>query len=339
MITRRKVIMKREGNLFELIIEPENLRLAFWKAKKGKQNRREVIEYEYNLEKNLFFLREQLQEGTIKIGEYHYFKIYDPKERLICAASFQERVLHQAIMNICDDNFEKYQIYESYATRKGKGTHAAINIAKVNSRSNICYLKLDIHKYFDSIDHAILKKLLRRRFKDGHLIHLFDMIINSYDSEEGKGLPIGNLTSQYFANYYLAYFDHYVKEGLKIKDYVRYMDDMVIWDNDKSKLKEYMRIIKNYLKEELDLELNKPSINYTAVGLPFLGYRIYDKKMKLNNRSKKRFIRKLKLYTKKLEENEWSEKEYQIHLLPLLDFVQKAETRNLRNNIINKGIN
>ena len=331
--------MKRKGNLFELIIEPENLRLAYWKAKKGKQYKREVIEFEDTLETNLLILRKQLNEGNLTIGNYNYFKIYDPKERLICAASFRERVLHQAIMNICDEYFEKYQIYDSYATRKGKGTHSAIERAKTNCRKNKWYLKLDIHKYFDSIDHAILKKLLRRRFKDGYLLQLFDLIIDSFSTEEGKGLPIGNLTSQYFANFYLAYLDHYLKEELCIRYYVRYMDDMVIWDNDIKALKEYFKIIKNFLNDRLDLELNKPALNYTSLGLPFLGYRIFDNKMKLNKRSKKRFIRKINLYGKKLEDDVWSEKEYQNHILPLLDFVQKAETRNLRNKVIYEGIN
>ena len=123
--------MKRENNLISLIADPDNLRLAFWKARKAKDVKMEVAEFRKSLDKNLLTLRNELLLGNVQVGQYHYFTIYDPKEREICAASFRERVLHHALMNVCHANFEKYQIFVSYASRKGKGTYAAINRASV----------------------------------------------------------------------------------------------------------------------------------------------------------------------------------------------------------------
>lgn len=158
--------MKREGYLMERIADPDNLRLAFWKAKRGKSAKLEVMAYQKNLDKNLLFLRNELIAGEVTVGNYHYFKVYDPKERQICAAAFSERVLHHALMHVCHDNFEKYQIYDSYASRLGKGTFAALERATLFQKQYPWFLKLDVRKYFDSIDHSILKNLLRKRFKD-----------------------------------------------------------------------------------------------------------------------------------------------------------------------------
>jgi len=331
--------MRRVGNLIEQIAEPENLRIAFYKAMRGKREKQDVRDFQSNLESNLTLIHRQILDGELEFGDYHYFKIYDPKERMICAAAFRERVIHQAIMNICDEYFESFQISNSYATRRGKGTHLAIERALENSKKKGIFLKLDIRKYFDSIDHEILKMLLRRRFKDGFLLQIFDKIIDSYTTESGKGVPIGNLTSQYFANYYLAYLDHYIKEELRVKHYVRYMDDMVLWDNDKAVLKSNLGKIDKYLGEKLKLEMKPIVLNYTEKGLPFLGYRIYPKGLRLNNRSRKRFTRKAQLFSMKLEEGEWSERDYQRHILPLIDFISKADTYSLRLSVFYKGIN
>ena len=191
--------MKRENNLIEKITEPDNLRLAFWKARKAKEGKMEVTEFRKELDKKLLTLQEELLSGNVQVGNYHYFTIFDPKERLICAASFKERVLHHAIMNICHVNFEKFQIFDSYASRLGKGTYAALERAKFFQVKYKWFLKLDVRKYFDTIDHCILKQLLAKRFKDLSLLNVFFNIIDSYETSTGKGLPIGNLTSHAFA--------------------------------------------------------------------------------------------------------------------------------------------
>jgi len=328
--------MKRAHSLLPKIAEMDNMRLAFWKASHKKSGKKEILEYQQNLEFNLLMMRRQILEGSIEVGDYHYFKIYDPKERLICAASFPERVLHHAIINICEPVFEKFQIYDSYATRKRKGTHAALERAFIFQKKNNVFLKLDVRKYFDSIDHEILLKILYRKFKDTYLLRLFEQIIQSYETEPGKGLPIGNLTSQFFANFYFAGFDHFVKENLRIKYYVRYMDDMVLWCDDKKKIKEYYAKIKEYIYD-LKLSLNPEVLNFTEKGLPFLGYRLFKNQIRLNKRSKQRFIKKMNLYQQYLEQQVWSQECYQSHILPLLDFIQTAETMNLRKQVL-KGI-
>lgn len=178
-----------------------------------------------------------------------------PKKRLICAASFAERVLHHALMNVCHTFFDNQQINESYATRPNKGTYKAVEKAKYFSKHYKYYLKLDIRKYFDSISHSILLKKLKTIFKDPDLLEIFRQIIESYHSSEGKGLPIGNLTSQYFANFYLAEFDHFIKQTHRIKPYVRYMDDFILWANSPEKLNKILILITNYLQQYLALSL------------------------------------------------------------------------------------
>lgn len=324
--------MKREDNLFEKIVEPENLRLAFWKARKAKDGKKEVIEFAKNLDKNLMNLRFELLHGTLELGDYHYFTIYDPKERKICAANFKERVLHHAIMNICHDNFEKFQICNSYASRLNKGTYAGLKKAAEYQKKYKWYLKLDIKKYFDTIDHKILKSQLCRRFKDKRLLSIFSQIIDSYKVESGTGVPIGNLTSQYFANHYLGYADHFVKEILNVPAYVRYMDDMILWSNDKSGLLRNGRDFESFLNDTLNLTLKLFCLNSVEKGLPFCGYNLFPHKTLLGNNSKKRFKSKLQHFNLKLNNQEWNQKEYQSHVLPLFAFVQHADTFMLRKN-------
>lgn len=240
-------------------------------------------------------------------------------------------------MNVCEEYFEKYQIYDSYATRKGKGTHHALLRAKKFHYDNSVFLKFDVRKYFDSINQDVLTKMLERKFKDSRLLNLFSDIINSYSVSPKKGLPIGNLTSQFFANFYLSGFDHYAKEVLQIKAYVRYMDDMVFWGDDKQDLLNKSYLIESYING-IDLILKPKVFNYTDKGLPFLGYRLFNDRVKLTRRSKMRFIDKVNKYNEYLITGYWSEKEYQMHLLPLIDFVSKADSFELRSKLF-RGIN
>lgn len=322
--------MKRENNLISLIADPDNLRLAFWKARKAKEGKMEVAEFRKSLDKNLLTLRNEILSGNVQVGQYHYFTIFDPKERKICAATFRDRVLHHALMNVCHANFEKYQISDSYASRLGKGTYAALERASVFQKQYKWFLKLDVRKYFDSIDHAKLKTMLANRFKDKALLHIFFQIIDSYQTNSDKGLPIGNLTSQYFANHYLALADHHIKEKLQASAYVRYMDDMVIWSNDKNSLLKIGNDFQSFIETELFLTLKPFCLNSTDKGLPFLGYMLFPKTVLLNNSSRKRFKAKLKQYTYKLNHAEWNQAEYQAHVLPLIAFAKHANTFNLR---------
>jgi len=326
--------MKREGALIEQVADMENLCLAYWKARKGKEGKQEVITFVRDLDRNLSSLHNQILCGNVAVGNYHYFTIYDPKERKICAASFSERVLHHALMNVCHANFEKYQVFHSYASRIGKGTFAAVKQAALYQKQYRWFLKLDVRKYFDSIDQSILISLLKRRFKDQFLLRIFTMIIGSYETASGKGLPIGNLTSQYFANHYLACADHFLLEELQPAAYVRYMDDMVIWDNDKNRLLQIGKLFKLFIAEVLFLQLKPFCLNRSEKGLPFCGFLFYPSKIRLNKNSRQRFASKIKKYWNHVELGEWSQSEFQLHITPLLAFTKHADSHGLRKNII-----
>ncbi len=322
--------MRRVGHLIEKIAELDNLYLAFLKAKRGKQFKREVIDFVSHLDDNIAELQKEIVAGHINVGDYRYFRIYDPKERLICAASFRERILLHAIMNVCHRHFEKNLIHDTYATRPGKGTYKALDRA-VKAASHYQYLaKLDFRKYFDSIDHTKLLHLLGRLFKDYALLGLFARIVDSYHENTGKGLPIGNLTSQYFANYYLSELDHWAKEQLHVPFYIRYMDDILLAANDKSTLSEADSMIRAYAERELFLSLKPPIIHRSAVGVVFLGYRVLSYHRLLSGRGKRRFRTKLLHFERCLEEGLWSEHEYAMHVLPLLSFTQHAQSKRFR---------
>jgi retron-type reverse transcriptase len=332
--------MKRTNYLIEKIADPDNLRLAFWKAQKGKSEKTEVVSYRNELDKNLMLLREQILSGDVSVGKYYYFKIFDPKERQICAAAFDERVLHHALMNACHDTFEKYQIFDSYACRIGKGTFAALNRAKYFQKKYQWFLKLDVRKYFDNIDHEILKNRLQNRFNEKHLLLIFEKIIDSYSVENvhdpslQTGIPIGNLTSQYFANHYLAFADRYLKETVQMPAYVRYMDDMALWSNNKTELLEVGKKFENFISDNLHLQLKPFCLNATEQGMPFCGYMFFPDKIRLKSANKKRFITKIELYQQQLDRGEWSQKEYQNHIIPMISHVKYADTFNFRQQII-----
>lgn len=330
--------MKRRGYLIEEIAELNNLGLAFWKAQKGKCNAPDVALFRYSLYANLETMRKKIVSGDVTVGHYSYFKIYDPKERLICAAEFYERVLHHAIMNVCHPYFEKYQVYDSYACRKNKGTYAALDRARLFHKKYAYYLKLDVRKCFDTIDHKVLYSSLCRIFKDEMLLYIFYQIIESYQTKLGKGLPIGNLTSQYFANHIFAMLDHFIKEKLGVKAYVRYMDDMVLWMNDKEDLLRNGYLIKNFIKDGFKQDLKVFCLNKCSMGLPFLGYKIYPHQMRLGNRSKKRYVARLKVYYNFLLSSQWSEYKFQQHCIPLIAYTQKADARNYRIRVMDKII-
>lgn len=196
------------------VADPANLRLAFWKAAKSKRAKADCRAFQDQLDQNLTALRAELLLGHVAIGGYHTFTIQDPKQRTICAASFPDRVLHHALMNVCEPVLERAAIFDSYACRKGKGQQAAVHRAASYARRHEWFLKMDIRKYFDSIGHAVLRGLLHRKFKDAGVMDLFDRILASYQTAPGRGLPIGNLTSQHFANFYLAPLDRFIKEQL-----------------------------------------------------------------------------------------------------------------------------
>ncbi len=329
--------MKRAGYLMEQVVDLDNLRLAYWKARKGKAGKSEIRSFVYYLGHNLLKIREDLLSGNFNYGNYHYFTIYEPKERQICAAPFSQRIVHHALMNVCDAYFENYQLYDSYACRKNKGTFAALQRAAYFNRKYAWYLKLDVCKYFDNVDHQILKNNLSRMFKDEALLSHFHKIIDSYSTVERKGLPIGNLTSQYFANYYLAYADHYVKEKLKVPAYVRYMDDMVLWSNDKKILKEQGFLFEKYCNDKLQLQLKPVIMNKNCYGLPFLGFIVHKNFIRLNSNSRRRFKMKVNKYMHDLDNNIISERDFSQNVQALYAFIDHAQSKSFSRNVISQS--
>jgi len=329
--------MKRAGFLYEKIHTYENLCIAFQKASKGKQLRPEVIEYKQSFDSNINKLRIDLINHTPDVGNYYFFKVYDPKQRDICAACFPERVLHHAIMNICEPILDKYAIEDSYACRNKKGSHAAVQRAKYFCKSNKWYLKLDIKKYFDSIDHLILIDLLARKIKDTYFLDLIFKILDTYHTKKGKGVPIGNLISQHMANFYLGKFDHWIKEDLRIKAYIRYMDDFVIFGHKRIDLKNILEKIIIFLAKNLSLKLKENiQLNRVKYGIPFLGYLVFPEKIKLSSASKKRFINKYRDYEMNCIKEYWTIDEMIRHMEPLLEFTKKANSHGFRTDVINR---
>ena len=329
--------MKRIGNLFDAVVEPENLRLAFWKASRGKQHRPDQRKYAARLEEEIEGLRLGLLQGDYPAGDYTRFTVYDPKERVICAAAFRERVLHHALINVCEPLVDGWLMFDCYACRVGKGQAKAVRRAQAFAGRYEWFLKADIRKFFDSVPHEGLKALLRRKFKDGRLLGWFDRIIDTYAAAPGRGLPIGNLTSQHFANLYLDPLDRYVKETLRVDGYVRYMDDFVLWSGEKDELKVARERIAAFVAERLGLDLKaEPYLNRTRHGMDFLGMRVFPDVVRLNRRSKERFAEKARRYEWLLAQGRWTERTYQERMTALTAFAQQADSLAWRKSFFRK---
>ena len=283
--------MKRINNLFEQITDLDNLKSAYLKALKGKRYTPEALLYGNRIDENLYRLKTQLEEETYNHGTYRQFKIYDPKERVITAASFEDRIIHHAIMLVLESVFEKQFIFHTYACRKGKGTHKAVEYASKQARHCKYFLKLDVRKYFDNVDHDILKTKLCRIIKDEKCLRLLFSIIDSF-GEGNKQLPIGNLTSQFFANFYLSSLDHMVLETLKPHGYVRYMDDVIIFEDSRRRLFEFFKALSEFAVNELQLTFKQPVINKCATGIPFLGFLLRGNSISILSKNWKRKVKK-----------------------------------------------
>ena len=285
--------MRRANGLFSRIASLDNLRLAFLTARRGKQQAPDVREFSFRIDTALQEMRRGLLAGDYPLGRYRQFVIHDPKERLITAPCFPERVLHHAIMNVCEPVFERALVFDTFACRQGKGHLAALERARGFSRRCSWFLQLDVRKYFDSIPHDRLMTRLTRLFRERALLELFARILAT--GSVGKtGLPIGSLMSQHFANQYLAPFDRFVKEDLCVPGFVRYMDDSVLWSDSKPLLRSALARSEAFLRNELALTL-KPAapLNRTALGMTFLGARVYPDHSELPRTVRVRLRRKL----------------------------------------------
>lgn len=278
---------------------------AYHKARKCKRYRPDVLEFEANREDNLFHAIEVLKDGTYQPGEYRVFKVWEPKERIIMALPFFDRVIQHMIVNFIEPIFEKRFLFHSYACRKGKGVHEASKTLskwlyelEVVQGKKIYAIKGDIHHYFQSVSHDILKAEIRRYISDKALLKILDRIIDHNGIfPPGVGIPVGNLTSQLFANVYLNKLDQFVKHELKVKYYVRYMDDLIILSEDPAELRRLLAIIEEFLRRELRLELNpKTTILAAKNGINFVGYIHYKDHKKVRKDARRRLTKLLKAF-------------------------------------------
>lgn len=322
--------VQRVGYLYEAICEPDNLRLAFCRAARGKRDRREVRAYSAALGANLAALRAGLITETFPVGSYRLFPVYDPKERVICAAAFAERVLHHAIMNVCEPVLERYAVGASYACRRGKGLHAAVAEAHGMVRRNGWYLKLDVRHYFESLSHAVALAAYQRLIKDRKLLRLLARIFASYETAPGIGLPIGNLISQHTANLVLGRCDHFVKQQLRIRYYLRYMDDMVLFGTDREALARAHTAMTSWVADELELQLKPPQLNRCALGLPWLGFRVRPGGITLGPRARRRFRTKMDDIVAGLGDGRLAEGEAQRRAAALCAFAAVADSAAFR---------
>lgn len=294
--------MKRHGNLFERIIKYENIQLAHKLAKRGKAHYSDVRMVESNPDKYLKQIQQSLVEKTFKTSDYENFKVLVPKEREISKLPYYpDRIVQHAIMNVLRPIWDPIFIYDVYSAIPGKGIHRAIlrlkNFLKDEEYTRYC-LQFDISKFYPSVDHDILLELIKRKIKCRDTLWLLNDI--AYSPPSGKGIPIGNFTSQYFANIYLNWFDHYLKEKLRILYYIRYADDGILLASDKRKLQDIQEAIECYLSNHLKLGLNPKTQIYPVDkrGIDFLGYRTFRNYTLLRKESVRRFKRKLKIIKK-----------------------------------------
>ena len=314
--------MKTYNNLYAELCSFKNLELAYRKARKRKSKKPYVIEFEKNLQQELKDLKCELESLAYKPRPLKRFVVRDPKTRTIHSSSFRDRVVYHALVNILEPIFERIFIHDSYASRKNKGTHNAIArfdkfkrgvsrngaLVKDGFDNNLVkgyVLKADIKRYFDNVDHEILLRIVKRKIIDEKVIWLINRILANFDSKlPGKGMPLGNLTSQFFANVYLNELDYFVKHKLRAKYYLRYVDDFVILHNDKNMLEEFKEKVNNYLKNlRLELHPDKSKIIQLRDGITLLGYRIFYhyKLLRKSNlkKFKENFREELYLYEKK----------------------------------------
>lgn len=322
--------MKRFGNLYYRICDIDNLYLAYTKARKGKGNTYGVIQFEKELDDNINALHKELSEGKYVTSEYQTFIIHDPKEREIYRLPFRDRVVHHAIMNILEDIWTPIFISHTYSCIKGKGIHGALKHLKKDLEdidgTKYC-LKMDIRKYYPSIDHFVLKDIVRKKIKDTKVLKLIDGIIDS-----APGIPIGNYLSQYFANLYLSYFDHWLKEEKCIKYYYRYADDMVVLAASKEKLHFLLSEIKLYLYDKLHLELkgNYQIFPVKDRGIDFVGYVFFHNHIMMRKSIKKKFCRR----TAKLNKKRISPHDYKTKLCSWIGWAKHCNSKHLIKTIL-----
>ncbi|CAN2042017.1 RNA-directed DNA polymerase [Candidatus Magnetomoraceae bacterium gMMP-15] len=343
--------MKRYGNLFKSISSFSNLFEASRKARLGKRYKSSIAAFEFNLENELLKLNAELLEQTYKPQGYYEFHIYDPKPRKISVALYRDRVVHNALCQIIEPIFDRSMIYDTYACRRKKGVHKAVDRFTKFSRKFKYVLKCDVKLYFPSIDHEILKTKIRRKIKCKKTLRLIDAIIDASNPqfkanfyfpgdtlftpyERPKGIPIGNLTSQLFANLYLNDADHFIKEKFSHFPYLRYMDDMVLFGNDKSELWDVLKCLETFLeKDRLLLKAEKSMLYPVHVGVDYLGYKVFPDHRLVRYKNVIRYKRKLKKLQQMYNTGKINLNDVRSSVQSWIGHVQHADSWRLRESI------
>lgn len=338
-------------NLFPEIVSFENLLKAAQKAQKGKRFKHSTAFFNLNLEKELLCLQRQLTSKTYRHGLYTDFVIHDPKMRLISAAPYRDRVVHHALCNVIEPIFDKTFIYDSYACRKGKGTHKAVDRYTAFARKNIYVLKCDISKYFQSMDHENLMSAVADKIRCADTQWLIEEIICSRIDKSQityfpgddlftpfnrrRGIPIGNLSSQFFSNLYLDGMDHFIKETLGCHRYIRYVDDFVVLDDSKERLREIKKEIEEYLVGlRLRLHPRKSRIHRIKDGIRFLGFRVFPTHRLLDKGNALRMRQRMKQMAAEYENGNISLDNVRQRIRSWIGHAAHADTWKLRGRIL-----
>ncbi len=348
--------MKTYRHLYPRVWDFENLYLAYRKARKGKRGREPAADFERVQDDELLRLQEELRSKTYCPGPYRSFYIHEPKRRLISAAPFRDRVVHHALCRVMEPIWETRFIYDSYANRVGKGTHRALDRCTQFARRYRYFLQCDIRQFFPSIDHAILRAEIARLVRDDDLLYLVDTILQSgvgvlseeyrmvyfpgddlFAATRPRGLPIGNLTSQFWANLYLNPFDHFVKRELKCPAYLRYVDDFLLFADDPRILHGWRRALTAHLATlRLTLHEEKARVYPTATGIPFLGFRVYPEHRRLKRRKVVHYRRKLRAMIRDLARGELSFERLDASVRGWVNHVRYGDTWGLRRAVLGR---
>ncbi|MFI0398635.1 MAG: reverse transcriptase domain-containing protein [Thiolinea sp.] len=349
--------MRRLNHLWEEMTSFDNLLLAYHKARKGKRSREEVARFGLQMDKELIRIQARLRHQTWQPSPYRLFTIYERKPRLISAAPFRDRVVHHALMNVLEPLLDKRFIADTYACRQGHGVHLAVKRYQEWAKNHAYALKLDVSRYFPSIDHAILKQQLAERIKDKSVLWLFGTIIDhapdfpreyplyfSGDdlftpAERKKGLPIGNLTSQFLANLYLDDLDHFIKEVLQVRCYIRYVDDLILLSRDKQQLHDWQQAITEKLVDvRLTLHPRKANIFQTRQGVDVLGYQVFPDYRKLRNDNGYRFRQRLRKFSEAYRHGEMEWGDFDPSVQSWIGHAKQADTFQLRQSIFDTTV-
>jgi RNA-directed DNA polymerase len=349
--------LKTYKHLYARIISFENLHHAFKQARRGKRARNDVAAFEYDLEENLLRLQEELQSETYRPGTYFNFRILDPKPRLISAAPFRDRVVHHALCQVIEPIWERRLIHDTYACRVGKGTHAAIERAQAFSRRYPYVLKCDIEHFFPRMDHEILYSRFTRLIADPQTLRLCKLILasgagihadvppayfpgdNLFAAARPRGLPIGNLTSQFWANIHLDPLDQFVKRELKCQAYVRYVDDFLLFSENKAGMHKWRAEIIAFLAGlRLSLHEQEAQVFPVSTGIPFLGWRIHPDHLRLKRRNGVAFQRRFARLRSEYAAGRISRQRMDDSVRGWIAHVQHGQTWGLRRSLLNHGL-